>query len=138
MATNKNPIFLDTIITKTDTIVPGDTTVATSLITAGADGAAVTNLTATSDDTSAVTAVISIDDGTLEVQVGEVVIPIGAGTDGSTPAKNLLDTTAMPGLLQGDGSLLLGPDAELLVAAKVTITAAKTVSLTLVGGSYSA
>jgi hypothetical protein len=134
MATNNKPIFLNTLVTAVDTIVPADTTATKTMLTAGADGAGVTNLTAASDDTSTVTLVIKIDG----VQAGEVVVPIGAGTDGSTPAKNLLDSTAMPGLFQADGSLLLGPLAVLTVNAKATITAAKTVSIILAGGSYSA
>ena len=138
MARNTSPIFLNLIVSKTETIVPADTTSTKTLITAGSDGAAVTNLTAVSDDTAAVTVVMAIDDGVLSVPVGEVVVPIGAGTDGSTPAKNLLDTTALPGLLQADGSLLLGPAAKLIINAKATLTAAKTLSVALAGGSYSA
>lgn len=138
MATNKSPIFQNTITMKNDTIVNADGTNAMTMFTAGSDGGVVNRLTAASDDTSAVIAVIKISDGSDNVIAGEVTIPIGAGTDGSTPAVNLLSSSAMPGLFQDDGSLVLGPSCILTVNAKSAVTAAKTVYLSCQGGSYSA
>ena len=138
MATNKLPIFLNTVTTNNVSILPADTTVDQDLVTAGADGASVTNLTATTTDTSAVIVVIKVNDGTTDLIIGEVTVPIGSGTNGTAPTKNLLDAIAMPGVLQEDGSLLLGATAILSVAAKSTITTAKTLDISAVGGSYSA
>jgi len=136
MSTNKDPIFLETTFTKCVQILPADTTDKKIIYTAGADGGAVTQLSASTDDTSQVIAEISVSDGTTEVKLGEVVIPAGSGTDGSSPSKNLLDVAAMPGSLQADGSLLLGPAAVLSVNAKATITAAKVFDIVGHGGSY--
>ena len=138
MATNYSPIFFNSVFSKTIDIVPADTTAEETVYAAGVDGGAVTQMVASTDDTSAVVVVISIDDGTLSVPIGEVTVPAGAGTDGSTASKNLLDATALPGLFQADGSILLGASAELHVNAKVTVTAAKTLYIAAAGGSYSA
>lgn len=138
MATNKNPIFLNAVIGKTLAIANADGTTEQTVYAAGADGGAITNMVASTDDTSDVTVVISIDDGTLSVPIGEVVVPAGAGTDGSTPAKDLLDAAKMPGLFQADGSLILGASTELHVNPKSAVTAAKTLNVAAAGGSYSA
>lgn len=137
MATNKDPIFLNSVSTVNQSIATADGTSAKTLATAGADGAAVMRVSAVTTDTSDVIAVLKVNDGAVTVVIGEVIVPAGAGTDGATPAKNLLDPAAMPGVFQEDGSLVLGPSAILTVNAKVAVTAAKTLDVTAQGGSYS-
>lgn len=138
MPTNKDPIFLNSVLTKNKQIVNADGTALFVMFTGGADGGAVTQISAATDDTSAVIVVLTISDGTASLVVGEVTVPAGAGTDGSTPAKNLLDASALPGLLQADGSLVMGPAATLSVAAKSAVTAAKVLNVTTLGGQYDA
>lgn len=136
MTTNKDPIFLNSVVTSNNSIANGDGTALQEVLTAGADGGAVTLMSATTTDTSDVTAVLTLNDGTTAVIIGEVTVPAGAGTDGATPAKNLLDNVAMPGALQADGSLVMGPTAVLSVSAKVAVTAAKTLDVAAAGGQY--
>lgn len=136
MTTNKDPIFLNSIVMSNVSIANSDGTDLQTMFTGGDDGGAVTQLSATTTDTSAVIAVLTLSDGTTAVIVGEVTVPIGAGTDGSTPAKNLLDDVAIPGLFQPDGSLAMGPAAVLSVHAKSAVTAAKTLDVAAVGGQY--
>ena len=136
MTTNKDPIFLNSVVTSNNSIANGDGTALQTVLTAGADGGAVTLMSATTTDTSEVIAVLTLNDGTTAVIIGEVTVPAGAGTDGATPAKNLLDNVAMPGALQADGSLVMGPTAVLSVSAKVAVTAAKTLDVTASGGQY--
>ena len=138
MATNKSPIFLNSIVTLCASINTAFGTGSKTILTAGSDGGGVTNLSATTDDTSDVIAVLKMNDGSTTVVIGEVTVPAGAGTDGTTPAKDLFDAEAMPGILQADGSLLLGPSAILTVNAKVAVTAAKTLDITSTGGQYGA
>lgn len=138
MATNTTPIFLKSVISKTAAIVTAGGTAEVDMVDPGADGGAVVNLTASTDDTSDVIVVINIDDGVVSVPLGEVTVPAGAGTDGTVPSKNLLDSTKMPGAFQADGSVLLGPSAKLTVNPKAAVTAAKTLYVTAAGGSYSA
>lgn len=136
MTTNKDPIFLNSVLTKNASIANSDGTTPELMFTGGADGGAVLKLTASTDDTSAVIAVLTVSDGTVSVVLGEVTVPIGAGTDGSTPVKNLLDDVAIPGAFQSDGSLAMGPVATLSVNAKSAVTAGKTLNMSLSGGQY--
>lgn len=135
MAANQFPIFQKNPSSPCQTIAAADTTTQKTLFTAGAEGALVDNIAVTSDDTAAAIVVLTINDGTTDCQIGEVTIPIGAGTDGSTPAINLLDTTAMP-FFQKNGGLPLGATAILKANAKVTLTAGKTLEFVSFGGDY--
>ena len=100
-------------------------------MTAGTDGAIVQSITVTSDDTNAVDLQVFINDGTTSHLVGTVNIPTLAGTDGIEPNVNLLQSING---LQEDGSLILEASFTLRVAALVTVTAAKTVTLVSQGG----
>ena len=135
MAANQFPIFQKNPSSGCQTIAAADTTTQKTLITAGAEGALVNNISVTSDDTSAIIVVLTLNDGSTDCQIGEVTIPIGAGTDGSTPAVNLLDGAALP-FLQPDGSLPLGANAVLKANAKATLTAGKTSYFVTYGGDY--
>ena len=136
MSTNKDPIFLNSVSSLNKSIAVADTTNPFVMFTADSDGGAVTKLSATTTDTTAVVVVLTMSDGTTSVQVGEVTVPAGAGTDGVTAAKDLLDSLAMPGLLQSDGSLILGPTATLSVNAKATLSTG-VLNVAAQGGSYS-
>jgi len=137
MATNKNPIFLNTIVNNALQFIDSDGTADKTVQLAGADGAAVTDLVGTSTDTADVIMVLSLNDGALSNIIGEITIPLGAGTDGATPPVNLLDAAILQNL-QNDGSLLLGPAASLTIAPKAAVTATFTVFVTATGGSYTA
>jgi len=134
MTTNKDPIFLNSILTKNVSIDNADGTTPQLMFTAGADGGAITRLSAASTDGSAVILVITISDGALSVVVGEVSVPAGAGTNGTAPIKNLLDPAALLGLLQADETIVLGPAATLSVNAKVATSGVVTVIAQ--GGQY--
>ncbi len=88
-----------------------------------------------SDDTNPVILVVTVNDGTTDLPVGELSIPAGSGTDGTSPSVNLLVEVAMP-FFQAGGGLPLGKGGILKVNAKVTITAAKTVTIVGFGGDY--
>lgn len=137
MARNKDPIFLGSVEAIVQSFNNADGTGAKDLIAAGADGAAVTNLSAVSTSSVAETAVLELDDGATTVRLGEVSIPAGAGTDDATATKNLLDGAQLPGVLQADGSLLLGAGATLSVKMKVAVTSG-VVEVAAQGGQYAA
>lgn len=138
MATNRNPIFLNSVASNNADIVNADGTTQENIFTAGADGGAITNMVATTDDTSEVTVVIKSNDGTTTTILGEVKVPAGSGTNGAAPSVNLLDSVKMPGLFQADGSLAVGANASITVGAKSAVTAAKTLYISSVGGQYAA
>lgn len=136
MATNENPIFIKTVSSPATQFTSADTTIGKAVFTAGPEGGAVMNLNATSSDSATIIAQLSVNDGVLTNIIGEVTIAIGAGTDGATPAVNLLDPDQIR-LFQNDGSLLLGPNASLEVNCRATMTTG-TLAITAGGGSYSA
>jgi len=86
-----------------------------------------------SSDTVANTLVFTINNGITQFIVGEVAIPAGAGTDGSTPSVTFHNPVAMPGLFQADGSMVMQPDEELFINMKATITTGF-VGVTMKGG----
>ena len=135
MAANQVPIFQKNPTTVCQEVLAADTTSQKTLYTAGAEGALIDNVSVTSDDTAAAILVVTVNDGSSDCQIGEVTIPIGAGTDGSTPAVNLLDPISMP-FFQSNGSLPIGASAVLKVNAKATLTAGKTIKLVAFGGDY--
>ena len=132
---NFKPIFQAAPKTECITRDNADGTTSTALYTAGTDGGLVDSVSVVSTDTVAVILVLSVDNGTTECQIGEVSIPAGSGSDGSSPAKNLLDAVALP-FLQSGGGLALGASAVLKVAAKVAVTATKQLDITAYGGDY--
>ena len=138
MATNKDPFFLNTIIQTNGEIDNAQGTTTEVIFTPGADGGAVTNLVATTTDTSSVTLVISVNDGSSTNVVGEVTIPAGSGTDCTSLPVNVLTNVGMTGNNQNDGSMLLGPSSTLVINAKSAVTAAKVLSITATGGSFTA
>jgi len=138
MATNKNTIFLNSVIQTAGEIDNAQGTATEIIFTPGSDAGAITNLVATSTDTSAVILVVSINDGTNTNVVGEVSIPAGSGTNGTANPVNVLTNVGMTGNNQNDGSMLIGPNATLVINAKVAVTAAKVLSITATGGSYTA
>lgn len=133
---NQEPIFQTKPKTVCTVMNNASGTALQTLYTAGAtDGSLLDNVAVTSDDTSAVILVVTVNDGSTDCKVGEVTIPIGAGTDGTTPAVNLFNTTALP-FLQTGGGLPLGVSGVLKVNAKSSITSTKIVNLVAFGGDY--
>lgn len=136
MAVNQKPIFQDGPLNGLPkTFVNADGTTKKTVYTAGADGALVDTVAVVSDDTAAVILEIHINDGTTSFQVGELSIPAGSGTDGTSAAVNLLSTTALP-WLQTSGGLPLQATYSLEVNAKAAVTATKTVTVTPFGGDF--
>ena len=136
MATNKQPIFLNSVISKAVEIDNATGTSANLILSGGTDGGVVTNLMATTTDTSDVVVVISKSDGLQTNVIGEVAVAAGSGTDGASPSVNLLDATALAGALQNDGSIVVGASGSLSVSAKSAVTATKLLSVTADGGLY--
>jgi hypothetical protein len=97
MTANTSPIFGLTPISTPVTIVPGDTTTAKTLYTAGANGGRLLSCSVASDDTSAVRVNVSVTVSATSYVVGQVTVPIGAGTGTTdTASVNLLDATKLP------------------------------------------
>lgn len=89
------------------------------------DGLRIKSLIATNGDSTARVLQIVKTVSAVDYILGEVSVPAGAGTDGATPAVNLLNSTMMPGL-QNDGIqrfLEVANGTTLKIKSKTAITA---------------
>lgn len=121
MAANNNPIFVETPKAIAMSVVAADTTTKKDVYLAGADGASIMTLQACSFDTVDRVMVLSYFDGTNSFQIGEVLVPLGAGTNGTVQPKRLFDNSLLP-VLDNDGALIIGANAKLQINAKVAVT----------------
>jgi hypothetical protein len=138
MAPNTQPIFILKPNMAEVTFVNADGTTEkdlNSFVSGAADGGKVFAINVTSDDTATVEMQVLIHDGTTAFLLGTVDVPTLAGTDGSTPAKNLLDPTLVAGL-DSDGELFVPTGYKLQVRPKAAVTATKTVTVIGHGGQY--
>lgn len=135
MSSNRTPIFPETITTDGITLINADGTAAKALSTPGASGRNIRAVSVTSDDTAAVRLTLSILKSAVTYKIGESVIPIGAGTNGTAKAINMLNSVDAT-WLNPDGSIDLASGAVLQVAAIAAVTAAKTVYVVAFGGDY--
>lgn len=129
------PIFPGTIKNVGLDIENGDGTTAQDLVTAGTDGSRINNISVTSNDTAAIDLIVSYYDGTTDFTIARVTIPIGAGTDGTTPPVSLLNNTDMP-FLGDDLSYYLEGTDKLRIAAQTAVTAAKKIQVVATYGDY--
>jgi hypothetical protein len=121
------------------TILPADTTVAKLVFTAGADDSDVKAIVATSNDTAAVNLAVYVTRSAVDYLLGTVNVPLGAGTDGTKPSVDVLAALGIPGLPLDDALkpyLPLKTGDTLKIGALVTITAAKTVWISVFGQDY--
>lgn len=138
MATNKNPIFVNTINSTTVSFVDADGTSEKTIFTpAGSDGGNLMQINVTSTDTSAVVMQVNVNDGTTSRLIGSVNVPTLAGTDGIVPSVNLLDSDFIAGL-QADGSLPVKNGHSVTVNPVGAVTATFTVDVVPNGGDYAA
>lgn len=135
MAANVTPIFPSVVNNGRVTIVNADGTTAKSLYSAGANGSRVDQIVCTSDDTGAQTVQLIINDGTNDNVVGEIAIPAGAGTNGSTKAVKVINSTDLP-WLSDSGSIFIKTGYSIKVKSKAAVTAAKTLTFVAFAGDY--
>ena len=135
MPANTSPIFPLTVQTSAVTIVNADGTGEKALVTAGANGTRVDAVSATSTGTGTVTLTVLLHDGTTSYAVGEVAIPAGSGTNGTTPAAKVLSAEFLP-WLDASGSLFVRAGWSLRVAAKTAVASGKTVAIVAFSGDY--
>lgn len=129
MAQNTSPIFGLTPISTPVTIVNADSTNKKTVYTAGSNGGRLLSIAAATDDTTAVRCNIYLTVSGTDYNLGQVTVPIGAGTGTTdTASVNLLDATKLP-FLASDGSLVLPASAIIKVAANAAVTSGKTVYL---------
>src|SRR5687768_3099020 len=137
MAAGTTPIFTDSVETAVQDIVAADTTTPQTLVTAGADGARVYSVSIATDDTAAIeySLYLQRDGAGTNFLLGTKSVPAASGNAAASPAVDLLDSAYIK-LLDADGTLILGGTDVLKVAARTTVTAAKTTYVTATYGDY--
>jgi len=135
MAANTAPIFVATANCAEITFVNADGTTAKDLVSAGTDGTKIFSINCTSDDTSTVNMQVFLHDGTTAYLLGTVAVATLSGTDGSTAAVELLDSTLIPSV-DADGELFIPTGYKIQVAPLAAVTAAKTVTVVCFAGNY--
>ena len=137
MAVTSTPVFVKTPKVTQITILPADTTAQKVVCTAGANGSKVVGLIATSNDTATMNVQILIKRSATSILLGTGRIVTLSGTNGAAANVNLLN--AISGLpIDNDGQpyLYLVSGDTLECAVLVTVTAAKTISLTCIHGDF--
>jgi hypothetical protein len=134
-----NPTLISTVRDVVVKIVNGDgTTNKTLAIAPPAAGSRIKALHITSDDTVLRTFQLIKTISSVDYIIGEIDVPVGAGTDGATNAVNGLAGTRMPAL-QTDGLVKwidIATGTTLNFKPKVAVTAGKTVYIVAEVGDF--
>jgi len=121
------------------TFTSADTTVAKSIFVAGADDSDLKLLQITSNDTSTVNLQLFVRRSSTNYLLGVIQVVTLSGTNGTAAAVNGLNTTQLPGLVFDamlKAYLPLKAGDEVYAAPLVTMTAAKTLTVTAIGHDY--
>jgi hypothetical protein len=136
MAVTATPIFVQAANVTVIQFTSADTTVAKTVFTADATNPSVLRaINVVNDDTAVIDFDVLIDLGGSDFYLGTVQCAAGAGRTADSNGTNVLDPVAIPGL-NDDGELFLPPAAEIKLACKATMTAAKIADVTAVGADY--
>lgn len=131
MTANINPICELVPVNAGVTFVNADATGLKTIYTVGANGGRIDGILISSDDTAAVNLAFYINNGTSDLYIGNVVVPIGSGY--TTVVRVDALATLRPlyqNFIQMKAAYILKANA---VAA---VTAAKTVTVVAIGGDF--
>ena len=132
MPTSSTPVLLQTPKLGLAQILNADASTKKTVITAGANGTKLVSLTAASDDTVARVVQVILTRSATDHILASASVPAASGTDGTTAAVNLINSTILPGLpVDNDGQryLFLESGDTLAVKSTTTVSVAKTVSV---------
>lgn len=134
---SSTPAFVATPKSPAIQIANADAAAYKTLYAAGSSGSRVDlGSIVNSDASNAYVLKLAIKIGATDFPIGEVAVPAGAGSNGSTKAVSLLNTTDLPQLVGSDGVLFLQASSELRVGAKTTVSGSNTLTVFAQGGDY--
>lgn len=133
-----SPSFIATPKTPAQSFVNADGTSFKSVMSAGASGSRIDTLIGTNTDTgNAYVVQFAIQKSAVDYVIGEVNIPIGAGTNGSAKSVAMLNATDIPGLTYTEnGAVYLETGCVLRARVKTAVAGVNTVQIVGVGGDY--
>jgi hypothetical protein len=132
------PSFIASPQTPTGQFENADGTSFKTLYTAGSSGGRVDTLIATNTDTVAAYVVqLALQISSVDYVIGEVSVPIGAGTNGSAKSVAMLNQTDIPGLAYTEsGALYLASGVALRARVKTTVSGSFKVQIVGAAGDY--
>lgn len=130
MAANTSPIFEKTSAPTGLQFTSADTNTKKTLATGGADGTRIDSISLCSNDTAAIVLNFYLNIGGTDFYIGCVTVAIGAGY------TTVLRQDAIPTIAPLLGYLWLGSGHILKCACNATMTAAKTLDVVALGGTY--
>lgn len=133
-----NPTLISNVRDFPAKLVNADGTAKKTVVTPVGAGTRLKSLIVTSDDTAARVLQLVKTVAAVDYILGEIDIPIGAGTDGATNAVDVFAGTRIKGL-QTDGIskwIDVASGTTLSLQAKVAVTAAKTIYIVGEGGDF--
>ena len=138
MAVTATPIFLQSAKSAITAYTTASTT--STHVTGGTNTSKVLSLTAVSNSTSAHVFIVGLSTGGVSAPIIYVSIPASAGTDGTTPGVNLLNSTILPGLaVDANGQAyvnLPSTSVSMTITATATINTGKQVTFFSNYGDY--
>lgn len=132
------PAFVATPKTPAVSFANGDGTSFKAFISGATNGTRIDAASVTNSDAANPYVVqLSIQKSAVDYEIGEVTIPAGAGTNGSTKSVSLLNSTDLPFLaLTESNSLWLESGAVLRVRSKTAVSGVNTLKFVGVAGDY--
>lgn len=133
-----NPSFVSTPQNPAVQIQNADATAFKTLYTAGSSGGRVDALIATNTDTAnAYVVQLALQKSGVDYVLGEINVPIGAGTNGTAKSVALMNSTDIPGLAYTEaGALFLASGVALRARTKTTVAGSNTVQIVGVAADY--
>lgn len=139
MTVTATPIYPQTIKDYPIQILPADTTTLKTICAGATNGTKIESIIVTSTDTSARDVALYKTISAVDYLLGTVSIPITAGFTNAIPSIDLLNNPQIPGICVdafGNKYILVASGTTLKIAALVTVTTAKAISITASGGDY--
>lgn len=132
------PSFISVPKTPTASFANADATAFKPIYTGGALGSRIDTLFASnSDPANAYVLQLALTKSSVDYVIGEVAVPMGAGTNGSAKSVAVLNQTDIPGLAYTEnGALYLEVGIILRARVKSTVAGSNTVQVCGVGGDY--
>lgn len=139
MAVTPTGIYLQSPQNPPVQILPADTTTLKTLVATTTNGARITYINVHSTDTSNRDIVVYHTIGGTDYPITTIQIPLNSGNTNAIPAVNLLRSSQwlnLPTDACGNPYMDLAAGTALKVASTATITAAKAITFTTIGGYY--
>ncbi|APW37171.1 hypothetical protein RD110_08130 [Rhodoferax koreense] len=132
------PSFIATPRTPAVAFVNADGTTFKTVFSAGINGSRVDSLFGASTDTAGFYVMqLAVQKSGVDYPIGEVTIPIGAGTNGAAKSVALLNPTDIPGLTYTEsGALYLETGCALRARVKSAVGGSFSIALVGVAGDY--